>query len=663
MNSGRYNLRRPVQSFFTDRAADKELFPKSSTEIHEEKRKEQRRVNMLQQRFTTRNTSFTSGLKLPSIGMGGSNDMTNSTVNAASIQEEESNRKMRRKHRRRRHDHSIETESSVIRPPVNGIARPSSRPGSRTGSIQSFDFQNMNRNRTSSTEVLVGEDYDGSRRRSKKHKKRKHKKKHRRQKPDFDGDGTSSIFDDVDIDLSVTYNRSADDERQIGRKISIQDTFKEIFGKVSDVVDSSLDKTAGSAVAHKPIGAASKSTDANFNSGMLHSSMDVEIGNADDDMMLVEDMDDFLDDDLDDIPAPVKKKGFKVDLKMANALRTVFFGSAKRTFSPAWKAQGFVFNTKAQRDGQLFGMIQHKGGPCGPCAVMQAFVIKHLLFDQPCKDWMNPTQDEVMTAVTAGLVDALVRAGGGMGCSVALIGGRSGIGGTKDYRPDGITECLEVFKMASRQEAMQFLSQQHVIEQFMAPKGCGVILFCYSLVLSRGLDRVRKDADPGFGFMQPFIGEFDYASQELVNLGMTGCAFSNVFDGVKELKGDKEEDCIRLVGIENISKIGFLTLFEHYGHVEVGNNYKSPRYPIWVVCSESHYSVFFQTPRMAKATSEKSRFELCYYDTLARHEEIIRLTIDPQGKHKADETDPPLEKVLRTKWKKCGIKWIGDAVL
>jgi len=439
----------------------------------------------------------------------------------------------------------------------------------------------------------------------------------------------------------------------------MQDTFKDIFGKVSDVVDSSFNKATGTAVAH---GAASKSTDPNPSSGMLNSSMDVAFGNTDDDM-LVEDMDDFLDDDLDDIPVPVKKKGFKVDLKMANAIRTVFFGSARRTFSPAWKAQGFVFNTKAQRDGQLFGMIQHKGGPCGPCAVMQAFVIKHLLFDQPCKDWMNPTEDEVMTAVTAGMVDALVRAGGGMGCSVALIGGRSGIAGTKDYRPDGITECLEVFKMASRQEAIQFLSQQHVLEQFMAPKGCGVILFCYSLVLSRGLDRVRKDADPGFGFMQPFIGEFDYASQELVNLGMTGCAFSNVFDGVKELKGDKEEDCIRLVGIESISKIGFLTLFEHYGHVEVGNNYKSPRYPIWVVCSESHYSVFFQTPKMAKATTAKSRFELCYYDTLARHEEIIRLTIDPQGKHKADETDPPLEKVLRTKWKKCGIKWIGDAVL
>lgn len=663
MSSENYSKRRPIQSFFSDRAianVDEEAFPRSSNEIREEKRKEQRRVKMLQQRFTTQNRSFTSGLKLPSIG---SADQTNTNLNegAAFAGDGESDRKARRKNRRRRNrDRNMQHfESSPARAPANTMARPSSRPGSRMG----FDLEETQEHYSSS--VDVSDDFGKKKRRR---KKRKRKKKHRRSpEPDDYDFETNIVYDDEPgMDFSKTYgNKRGGNDVEFGKiqkQFSIQDTFKEIFSKASDAANAALDGRIDTSIGEPQIGSSSKPSDPTSSSMVLLSSTDVEVGNADD--MLVEDLgNDFFDDELDDVAVPVKKKGLKIDLGLATALRTIFFGNALRSFSPAWKSQGFVFNTKDQREGQLFGMIQHKGGPCGPCAVMQAFVIKHLLFDQPCKNWMNPTSDEVLNAVTAGLVDALVRAGGGMGCSVALIGGRSGIAGNKNYRADGITECLEIFKMASRTEALQFLSQQHVLEQFTAPNGCGVILFCYSLLLSRGVTRVRKDADPGFGFMQPFIGEFDYASQELVNLGITGCAFSNVFDGVKELKGDKKEDCIRLVGIENISKIGFLTLFEHYGHVEVGNNYKSPRYPIWVVCSESHYSVFFQTPRMAKATTAKSPFELCYYDTLARHEEIIRLTINPQGKHKSDEADPPLEKVLRTKWKNCDIKWIGDAVL
>jgi len=670
MSSDNYLKRKPVQKFFSDRStattADEDFFPLSSEEIRKSELKEKRRVNMLQQRFTTQNKSFTAGLKLPSIG---SVDQTNTNLNddAAFAGDGESNRKARRKNRRRRNrDRSMrDFESSPARMRVDNMARPSSRPGSRMG----FDLDGTQEH---SSSVDVSDDYSKKKRRR---KKRKRKKKHRRSdsrnaEPDDYDFETNMVYDDEPgMDLSGTYrNKRGGNDVEFGKahvtqkRISIKDTFKEIFSKASDAADAALDDSLDISIGDPAFGSASKSSHPTSSSMTMASSTDVEVGNGDD-MMLVEDLDDFLDDELDDVPVPVRKKGLKIDAGLATALRTVFFGNGQRTFSPAWKSQGFVFNTKDQREGQLFGMIQHKGGPCGPCAVMQAFVIKHLLFDQPCKNWMNPTSDEVLNAVTAGMVDALVRAGGGMGCSVALIGGRSGIAGSKNYRPDGITECLEVFKMASRSEALQFLSQQHVLEQFTSPKGCGVILFCYSLVLSRGVSRVRKDADPGFGFMQPFIGEFDYASQELVNLGMTGCAFSNVFDGVKELKGDKKEDCIRLMGIENISKIGFLTLFEHYGHVEVGENYKTPRYPIWVVCSESHYSVFFQTPRMAKATTAKSPFELCYYDTLARHEEIIRLTINPQGKHKSDEADPPLEKVLRTKWKNCDIKWIGDAVL
>ena len=50
-----------------------------------------------------------------------------------------------------------------------------------------------------------------------------------------------------------------------------------------------------------------------------------------------------------------------------------------------------------------------------------------------------------------------------------------------------------------------------------------------------------------------------------------------------------------LKGIQKKSDIGFLTLFEHYGYFNVGDNLKRPHLPIWVVCSESHYSILFST--------------------------------------------------------------------
>jgi hypothetical protein len=48
-----------------------------------------------------------------------------------------------------------------------------------------------------------------------------------------------------------------------------------------------------------------------------------------------------------------------------------------------------------------------------------------------------------------------------------------------------------------------------------------------------------------------------------------------------------------LHGIPERSEIGFLTIFEHFKYLEVGEYLKSPRYPIWVLCKEYHYSVIF----------------------------------------------------------------------
>lgn len=65
---------------------------------------------------------------------------------------------------------------------------------------------------------------------------------------------------------------------------------------------------------------------------------------------------------------------------------------------------------------------------------------------------------------------------------------------------------------------------------------------------------------------------------------------------------------------------------------------KTPRFPVWVVCSESHFSVLFGLqPELLRDWRAERLFDLYYYDGLANQQEQIRLSIG---------TLPPLACVL-----------------
>ena len=175
------------------------------------------------------------------------------------------------------------------------------------------------------------------------------------------------------------------------------------------------------------------------------------------------------------------------------------------------------------------------------------------------------------------------------------------------------------------------------------------------------------------------MGMHGYCTQEMVNLLIHGRAVSNVFNDSMYL------DKMELRGPNKRNEIGFLSLFEHYNSVQVGSYYKTPKYPIWVVCSESHFSVVFALRRdILNDWKAETRFDLFYYDGLANQEEQIRLTLSgssygsynnkkpaslsflenssgSSSKKKSNEKQlvPPLELVLRTKWEDANIDWNG----
>ena len=62
---------------------------------------------------------------------------------------------------------------------------------------------------------------------------------------------------------------------------------------------------------------------------------------------------------------------------IAKELKQITFGSSTQCFNKEWQEQGFIFNEHPKLS---YGLIQHKGGPCGLLASVQGYILKYLLF-------------------------------------------------------------------------------------------------------------------------------------------------------------------------------------------------------------------------------------------------------------------------------------------
>jgi len=183
-------------------------------------------------------------------------------------------------------------------------------------------------------------------------------------------------------------------------------------------------------------------------------------------------------------------------------------------------------------------------------------------------------------------------------------------------------------------------------------------------VVTRGLDEVRRDMDDP---TTSLVTKHNYCSQDLVNLLLVGRACTNCFDGDKDLDG------VSLRGVPRRGRVGLLTLYDWYQNFEVGQRLKDPEEPIWVVCSESHYSVLFSDDA-AGALGKRLPLRAWYYDQLAGQDAVIELTLesDAGGGHtgragdsvagrnaSAEWGEPPLEFVIETRWPGVRVDWNG----
>ncbi|XP_037530553.1 probable ubiquitin carboxyl-terminal hydrolase MINDY-4 [Nematolebias whitei] len=342
--------------------------------------------------------------------------------------------------------------------------------------------------------------------------------------------------------------------------------------------------------------------------------------------------------------------GCAIDQHTAAELKTILLGSSLNCFSVEWLNQGFTFS---ETDDLRYGIVQKKGGPCGVLASIQAFVLKKLLFENTDSSIsilqrLRPSSSTRRRCLVLALAEVLWRAGKEKQASVAINLGTSHFTPCGNYRSERVLEKMMYFSLDNIKD-LQFVLEQH-IEQFETGM-LGCILLIVSAVLSRSIERIREDMDVP---TTTLIGAHGYCTQELVNLLLCGRAVSNVFDDDMELDSG-DGDLTLLKGIKDPCEVGLLSLFEHYNICKVGAYLKNPSFPVWVVCSESHFCVLFGLQRELLTNQEGGlEFDLYYYDGLANQQEEIRLTVSVSKSAKSfQEVDadliPPLELCIRTR--------------
>ncbi|XP_049518876.1 probable ubiquitin carboxyl-terminal hydrolase MINDY-4 [Dermacentor silvarum] len=215
---------------------------------------------------------------------------------------------------------------------------------------------------------------------------------------------------------------------------------------------------------------------------------------------------------------------------------------------------------------------------------------------------------------------------------------------------DGIIETLTLSTFTSKVALQEYYSS--CIFKLQEENCSSCVAFLISVLMTHGFERIREEMDERNSSL---IGKHSHCNQEVVNLLLVGVAVTNVFDN--KLCFGKEETTV-LRGITSRSNIGLLSLYEHYKSCKVGSYYKDPKYPIWIVLSESHFSVLFAKSFLALAP-EDEKFDLFYYDGLNKQEEEVRLTIDPTAGISNEDVvmTPPLELCIRTRWQGASVSW------
>ncbi|XP_072022688.1 ubiquitin carboxyl-terminal hydrolase MINDY-3-like, partial [Amphiura filiformis] len=273
------------------------------------------------------------------------------------------------------------------------------------------------------------------------------------------------------------------------------------------------------------------------------------------------------------------------------AVKTVTWGTNLKEDVFARWGQGFIFS-----EDEPAALLQNEGGPCAIIAPLQGYILKNLLFQEPqVEHWQQIDAERRRELLLEAMTEVLSNVSTSNEFTLILQADKQQSVMTENPVIENIAQGGQepptdhnTFHSSLRLQSYNSVEEVHSALQasyHMFTNDGGVLLFLYSVLLTKGLDSIKVEVEDS---SEPLIdGIYGHGSQSLINLMLTGRAVSHVFDDEKEVAG------LRMKGVTEQGNIGFLTLLENLRYCEVGSYMKNPRCPIWVLGSETHLTVFF----------------------------------------------------------------------
>ncbi|EDW56088.1 GM22931 [Drosophila sechellia] len=320
------------------------------------------------------------------------------------------------------------------------------------------------------------------------------------------------------------------------------------------------------------------------------------------------------------------------DMRELREIKQLLWGdNVREDVFKRW-SQGFEFSKV-----EPSALVQKQGGPCAVIAPVQAYLLKIIIMDLPGIKLSEISPDKSQNLLIQALCDILKNCRAPRYRIVHLLrrrGNATEAGSPKKSSPAGeegsapagqaagsseeVEEAAEatpasVSKLSQalqldqdlheevspdefheRLHTLHFKDIESVARYYMENYGqlahtYGVLLFMYSVFLTKGSELVAADISDT---SEPLIhSTYGYGGQSLINLMLTGRAVAHVWDNEQDVGG------LKLRGICEQSDIGFITLMEEMRYCTVGSFFKNPRYPVWVMGSDTHLTVLFSNEK------------------------------------------------------------------
>ncbi|CAG2191281.1 MINDY3_4 [Mytilus edulis] len=317
--------------------------------------------------------------------------------------------------------------------------------------------------------------------------------------------------------------------------------------------------------------------------------------------------------------------GTPITIDTAIALRHIVYGSPFHSFSREWKKSTLLF----QDISSLFpwGLQTHRCGSRGLVLCVQAFLLKHLIFEREyfsvelARSALKPNEFERKRALIGAICEMLWAAGEKKRCCICLLQDDRCYDQDYRVRDDGITEKLFLYEFKKFQDLQLFVKRN--IEFFQTEGSNGCILFLYSLALSRTIYKVKEDIQFTEESKDKLLTDNEECSQALINLLLTGQAVKHLHNGNMVYNQFGKMLMKPLKGIKQRSQIGFLfwdKTEETDAKTEVGSMLKTPKFPMWITNINGQIGLLFSINLdLVSDWRIENRFTLYYYTGLPNH--------------------------------------------